>query len=97
MNNTSQPDELVERVAYWLLNKGHARGQWLGEAHELLTIIKQPLSDGSRVVRTDPDQSLPVWDIFADTDVHNAVMDYRKKMIDSGFRKILPLLEERKE
>ena len=61
------------------------------EAHSLLSLISKPLSDGSKVVRTDPDQTLPIcWE--GNRPRAKAFRD----LISAGWEKNLPLIEERK-
>lgn len=101
-------DELVERVAALLFRRqcphldwdrldefgdaGMARGSWYSQARSHLAEIEKPLSDGSRVVRTDPDQSLPKFDCGVDwakyKDVYNQALEDM-----AGWVKVLPLIE----
>jgi hypothetical protein len=100
--------ELAAKWLYVLRNKQEAAsGRWNEwdkqcaalrsgyriEARSLLqTLSDWTGKDGSKIVRTDPDQTLPMWSIYDRTETHESLMSYRKQMIDSGFRKVLPLI-----
>ena len=85
-----QIDPLVERLAKWLelRHKSHHHN-FNDHASDLLRALSEPLPDGTRIVRTDREQTLPKVPTGVGYCVH-----MQEDMLAAGWLKCGPLERE---
>ena len=101
----NEVDPLVERLAKLLCQSyltldtwrdlGETRREyWRGKVRMFLRELSEPLPDGTRVVRTAADQTLPVCTNAASYAEKLAIAAMGKAVEDAGWLKCGPLVKE---